>query len=85
MRGIVPPKFRLFLKLLYASGLWLSFGMLVIVLIVFDICLRTQNPLLTATLPTHTHTHLWKNNFSNLPFDYRFEGYFLVDTRRCDI
>ena len=64
MRGIVPPKFTLFLKLLYASGLWLSFGMFVIVLIVFDICLRTQNPLLTPTLPTRTHTHLLTNNFS---------------------
>ena len=63
MRGIVPPKFRLFLKLLYASGLWLSFGMLVIVLIVFDICLRTQNPLLIVTLPTHTHTPLDKQFF----------------------
>lgn len=59
-----PPKITLILKLLYASGLWLSFGMFVIVLIVFDICLRTQNSLLTATLPTRTHTHLLTNNFS---------------------
>ena len=55
-----PQKFTPFLKLLYAFWLWLSFGMPVLLLIVFYICLRTQNPLLTATLPIHT------------PFDKQF-------------
>ena len=57
---LLPPKFTPFLKLLYAFWLWLSFGMPVLLLIVFYICLRTQNPLLTATLPIHT------------PFDKQF-------------
>lgn len=70
-----PPKFTLFLKLLYAFWLWLSFGMPVLLLIVFYICLRTQNPLLTATLPTHTHTPFDKQ-FFNLLFDYQFEDIF---------
>ena len=73
---LLPPKFTPFLKLLYAFWLWLSFGMPVLVLIVFSTCLRTQNLLLITTTflpspPPPTHTHLLTNNILNLVFAYQ--------------